>query len=48
VVGYLIFTGLGIDGTNIFDWVMLSALIGTVIALLIPTLALRRSSSRPN
>ena len=49
LVGYLIFTvGLGIGDTSIFDWGgVLSALIGTVIVLLIATLALRLTSSRP-
>jgi uncharacterized membrane protein YeaQ/YmgE (transglycosylase-associated protein family) len=39
LVGYLIFTvGLGVGDTNIFDWGgVLSALIGTVIVLLIAT-----------
>ena len=48
-VGYLIFTvGLGIGDTNIFDWGgVLSALIGTVIVLLIATLVMRHTSSRP-
>jgi uncharacterized membrane protein YeaQ/YmgE (transglycosylase-associated protein family) len=48
-VGYLIFTvGLGVGDTNIFDWGgVLSALIGTVIVLLIATLILRRTSGRP-
>ena len=43
LVGYLIFTvGFGIGDTDIFDWGgVLSALIGTVIVLLIATLALR-------
>lgn len=50
LVGYLIFTfGLGVGDTNIFGWGdMLSALIGTVIVLLIATLALRNTSSRPS
>jgi uncharacterized membrane protein YeaQ/YmgE (transglycosylase-associated protein family) len=49
-VGYLIFTvGLGIGDTSIFDWGgVLSALIGTVIVLLIATLVLRRTSSHPS
>ena len=44
LVGYLIFTvGLGIGDTSIFDWGgVLSALIGTVIVLLIATWVLRR------
>ena len=43
LIGYLILTvGLGVGDTNIFDWGgVLSALIGTVIVLLIATLALR-------
>ena len=46
LVGYLIFTvGLGIGDTNIFDWGgVLSALIGTVIVLVIATLVLRHTS----
>jgi uncharacterized membrane protein YeaQ/YmgE (transglycosylase-associated protein family) len=49
LVGYLIFTvGLGIGDTDIFDWGgVLSALIGTVIVLVIATWVLRRSSRRP-
>jgi uncharacterized membrane protein YeaQ/YmgE (transglycosylase-associated protein family) len=49
LVGYLIFTlGFGLGDTSIFDWGgVLSALIGTVIVLLIATLALRLTSSRP-
>jgi uncharacterized membrane protein YeaQ/YmgE (transglycosylase-associated protein family) len=45
VVGYLIFTvGLGIGDTDIFDWGgLLSALIGTVIVLLIAGWVLRRA-----
>jgi uncharacterized membrane protein YeaQ/YmgE (transglycosylase-associated protein family) len=48
LVGYLIFTvGLGIGDTDIFDWGgVLSALIGTVIVLLIATWILRRTSAR--
>ena len=48
-VGYLIFTvGFGIGDTSIFDWGgVLSALIGTVIVLLIATLVLRLTSSDP-
>jgi uncharacterized membrane protein YeaQ/YmgE (transglycosylase-associated protein family) len=44
LVGYLIFTvGLGIGDTDIFDWGgLLSALIGTVIVLLIFTWVMRR------
>ena|ERR1700684_1673200 len=43
-VGYLIFTvGLGIGDDDIFDWGgVLSALIGTVIVLLIATFVLNR------
>jgi uncharacterized membrane protein YeaQ/YmgE (transglycosylase-associated protein family) len=50
LVGYLIFTvGLGIGDTNIFDWGgVLSALIGTVIVLLIVTWVLRRTSRHPS
>ncbi len=49
VVGYLIFTlGLGIGDTSIFDWGgVLSALIGTVIVLVIVTFLARRSAHRP-
>ncbi len=48
LVGYLIFTmGLGIGDTSIFDWGgVLSALIGTVIVVLIVTFFLRRASHR--
>jgi uncharacterized membrane protein YeaQ/YmgE (transglycosylase-associated protein family) len=48
LLGYLIFTvGLGIGDTDIFDWGgVLSALIGTVIVLLIATWILRRTSAR--
>src|SRR6266516_3321723 len=44
LVGYLIFTvGLGIGDTDIFDWGgLLSALIGTVIVLVIFTWVMRR------
>jgi uncharacterized membrane protein YeaQ/YmgE (transglycosylase-associated protein family) len=44
LLGYLIFTvGLGIGDTDIFDWGgLLSALIGTVIVLLIFTWVARR------
>jgi uncharacterized membrane protein YeaQ/YmgE (transglycosylase-associated protein family) len=44
LLGYLIFTvGLGIGDTDIFDWGgVLSALIGTVIVLVIFTLVMRR------
>ena len=47
LVGYLIFTVcFGIGDTSIFDWGgVLSALIGTVIVLLIATLVLRLTSS---
>jgi len=48
LVGYLIFTvGLGIGDTDIFDWGgVLSALIGTVIVLLVATWVLRRTAAR--
>jgi uncharacterized membrane protein YeaQ/YmgE (transglycosylase-associated protein family) len=48
LVGYLIFTvGLGIGDTDIFDWGgVLSALIGTVIVLVIATWVLRRNAAR--
>jgi uncharacterized membrane protein YeaQ/YmgE (transglycosylase-associated protein family) len=48
LLGYLIFTvGLGIGDTDIFDWGgVLSALIGTVIVLVIATWVLRRSAAR--
>jgi uncharacterized membrane protein YeaQ/YmgE (transglycosylase-associated protein family) len=48
VVGYLIFTvGLGIGDTDIFDWGgLLSALIGTVIVVLIATWVMRRMARR--
>jgi uncharacterized membrane protein YeaQ/YmgE (transglycosylase-associated protein family) len=47
LVGYLIFTvGLGIGDTDIFDWGgVLSALIGTVIVLVIATWVLRRRAA---
>jgi uncharacterized membrane protein YeaQ/YmgE (transglycosylase-associated protein family) len=50
LVGYLIFTlGFGIGDTSIFDWGgVLSALIGTVIVLLIATMAFRLTSNRPD
>jgi len=50
LLGYLIFTvGLGIGDTNIFDWGgVLSALIGTVIVLLIVTWVLRRRARHPS
>lgn len=50
LLGYLIFTvGLGIGDTDIFDWGgVLSALIGTIIVLVIATLVFRRTSSRPS
>jgi uncharacterized membrane protein YeaQ/YmgE (transglycosylase-associated protein family) len=49
LVGYLIFTvGPGIGDTSIFDWGgVLSALIGTVIVLVIATFVLRRTSRSP-
>ena len=48
LVGYLIFTvGLGIGDTNIFDWGgVLSALIGTIIVVIIASWVLRRSARR--
>lgn len=48
LVGYLIFTvGLGIGDTDIFDWGgVLSALIGTIIVLVIATWILRRTAKR--
>jgi len=48
LVGYLIFTvGLGVGDTDIFDWGgVLSALIGTVIVLVIASWVLRRTSHR--
>ena len=47
LLGYLIFTVvLGIGDTDIFDWGgVLSALIGTVIVLLIFTFVMRRRAS---
>jgi uncharacterized membrane protein YeaQ/YmgE (transglycosylase-associated protein family) len=50
LVGYLIFTvGLGIGDTDIFDWGgVLSALIGTVIVLLIFTWVMRRRARAPS
>ena len=49
LVGYLIFTvAFGIGDTSIFDWGgVLSALIGTVIVLLIATMALRLIAPHP-
>lgn len=49
LVGYLVFTlGLGLGDTSIFDWGgVLSALIGTIIVLLIATFVVRRSGHRP-
>jgi uncharacterized membrane protein YeaQ/YmgE (transglycosylase-associated protein family) len=46
LVGYLIFTvALGIGDTNIFDWGgVLSALIGTVIVLLVAGFVMRRTA----
>jgi uncharacterized membrane protein YeaQ/YmgE (transglycosylase-associated protein family) len=48
LVGYLIFTvGLGIGDTDIFDWGgVLSALIGTVIVVIIASWVLQRSARR--
>jgi uncharacterized membrane protein YeaQ/YmgE (transglycosylase-associated protein family) len=50
LLGYLIFTvGLGIGDTDIFDWGgVLSALIGTVIVLLIFTFVMRRRARTPS
>jgi len=47
LLGYLIFTvGLGIGDTDIFDWGgVLSALIGTIIVLVIATWILRRRAT---
>ena len=47
LIGYLILTvGLGVGDTNIFDWGgVLSALIGTIIVLLIVTWVLRRRNA---
>jgi uncharacterized membrane protein YeaQ/YmgE (transglycosylase-associated protein family) len=44
ILGYLIFTvGLGIGDTDVFDWGgILSAIIGTVIALLVVGFLVRR------
>jgi len=48
LLGYLIFTvGLGIGDTDIFDWGgVLSALIGTVIVVIIASWVLRRTARR--
>jgi len=48
LVGYLIFTVcFGMGDTSIFNWgSVLSGLIGTVLVLLIATLALRRTLAR--
>jgi uncharacterized membrane protein YeaQ/YmgE (transglycosylase-associated protein family) len=48
LVGYLIFTvGLGIGDKDIFDWGgVLSALIGTIIVVIIASWFLRRSARR--
>jgi uncharacterized membrane protein YeaQ/YmgE (transglycosylase-associated protein family) len=50
LVGYLIFTvGLGIGDTDIFDWGgVLSALIGTIIVLVLVTWLLRRTRHSPS
>ena len=50
LLGYLIFTvGLGIGDTDIFDWGgVLSALIGTIIVLVIVTWLMRRSRHSPS
>jgi uncharacterized membrane protein YeaQ/YmgE (transglycosylase-associated protein family) len=49
LLGYLIFTvGLGIGDTDIFDWGgVLSALIGTVIVVIIVSWVLRRRARQP-
>ena len=49
IVGWLIFTDLlGIGDTDVFDWGgVLSALIGTVLVLLIASLVMRHTSNRP-
>jgi uncharacterized membrane protein YeaQ/YmgE (transglycosylase-associated protein family) len=49
LVGYLVFTiGLGVGDRDIFDWGgVLSALIGTIIVLLIATWVIWRTSGRP-
>jgi uncharacterized membrane protein YeaQ/YmgE (transglycosylase-associated protein family) len=49
-VGYLIFTvGFGLGDTDVFDWGgVVSALIGTVLVLLIATMVLRRTSGHPS
>jgi uncharacterized membrane protein YeaQ/YmgE (transglycosylase-associated protein family) len=48
VLGWLIFTGLfGIGDTDIFDWGgVLSALIGTIIVVVIASFILRRRAAR--
>jgi len=48
LLGYLIFTvGLGIGDTDIFDWGgVLSALIGTIIVVIIASWVLRRTARR--
>ena len=48
LIGYLIFTvGLGVGDTNIFDWGgVLSALIGTIIVVIIASWLLRRTARR--
>jgi uncharacterized membrane protein YeaQ/YmgE (transglycosylase-associated protein family) len=47
ILGYLIFTvGLGIGDTDVFDWGgILSAIIGTVIVLLVVGFFIRRRST---
>ena len=47
VLGYLIFTvGLGIGDTDVFDWGgILSAILGTVIVLLVVGFFVRRRST---
>ena len=48
LIGYLILTvGLGVGDTNIFDWGgVLSALIGTIIVVIIASWLLRRTARR--
>ncbi|HEU0192723.1 MAG TPA: hypothetical protein VFQ71_00910 [Gaiellales bacterium] len=49
LLGYLIFTiGLGIGDRDIFDWGgVLSALIGTIVVVVIFSWIMRRTSHRP-
>jgi uncharacterized membrane protein YeaQ/YmgE (transglycosylase-associated protein family) len=50
LLGYLIFTvGLGIGDTDVFDWGgVLSALIGTIIVVIIVSWVLRRRARQPS